>query len=171
MQIDIHPSFLRQPATFTVVIAPEPLLIRALQRKLRSTKEPVLYLCGNETRLFTQLVAVHRGTRLRRWESLADLVSVITEPQNKCIFIEYDGSLFSDQTDHLELFPSQCTTAAHEYGATIVLFSPDYDVHLCRIAEEADRVFLAAPAHHKKRRHPPAGCIAEDQKTLGSAGI
>jgi hypothetical protein len=169
MQFSIHPSFTRTRACFTVIAAPERVLLPALDATLRQpagthgrrgtrmrregeTPGPnqdlpaapakAQYLAGEEVDLFRRLVPVHHRIRLGRVGCLQELIAAIGASSHPLILIEYDRAWFAGVPDAIGPFVHACRETAHETGATVLLLATRTDACLLRIADGADRAVI-----------------------------
>ncbi|MDT8358024.1 MAG: hypothetical protein RQ758_05910, partial [Methanomicrobiaceae archaeon] len=137
MDFSIHPSFFRQRACFTLLIAPEAYLIPAMARSLAGKKEVAGYLSGEENGIYSLLSPFHHLLLPERVDSPESLSLAVQEQVHRRTFIEYDPSLLPDP-DARDLLVRACRKRAGYSGATMILLSTRPDQVLQEIADHAD---------------------------------
>ena len=144
MDFCIHPSFLRQRACFTLLIAPEACLLPAIVRSLAGEKELTGYLYGKEAGIYSLLAPYHHLLSPQRVVSLNALLLGLQEQAHRRTFIEYDPSQLPDPDARGRLVRA-CRESTGRSGATVVLLSTRPDQGLRAIADHAGRVLVAGP--------------------------
>lgn len=142
MDFCIHPSFLRQRACFTLLIAPEAYLLPAIVRSLAGENELTGYLYGKEVGIYSLLAPYHHLLSPQRVVSPNALSLAVQEQAHRRTFIEYDPSLLPDP-DASGLLVRACRERTGRSGATVVLLSTRPDHGLRAMVDHADRVLVA----------------------------
>jgi DNA polymerase I len=163
MEFELHPSVTLESGTFSVVTAPEELVLRGLNGTPALSRFLFLYVCGNYSRLLTGIKRRSAHFEVRRSFTLFQLLSILREAHHTIIFVEHDPSLYEDAGG---LLP-EVAGALAEAGRTaaVVLYAPRPDPTLRALARQADRVFCLEAGDRGPRpaRGPPPG---GDQTTL-----
>jgi DNA polymerase I len=185
MEFELHPSVTLESGTFSVVTAPEELVLRGLNGTPALSRFLFLYVCGNYSRLLTGIKRRSAHFEVRRSFTLFQLLSILREAHHTIIFVEHDPSLYEDagsrsrgapspldnpgsQRDPGSLLPEVAGALAEAARtAAVVLYAPRPDPALSVLARRADRVFCLetgerGPAARAGRPGPRGG----DQTTL-----
>jgi DNA polymerase I len=96
MEFELHPSVTLESGTFSVVTAPEELVLRGLNGTPALSRFLFLYVCGNYSRLLT---GIHRRSahfEVRRAFTLFQLLTILREAHHTIVFLEHDPSLYED---------------------------------------------------------------------------
>jgi len=139
MEFELHPSVTLESGTFSVVTAPEELVLRGLNGAPALSRFLFLYVCGNYSRLLT---GIHRRSahfEVRRAFTLFQLLTILGEAHHTVIFVEHDPSLYEDAGSVLPEVAGALAEAART--AAVVLYAPRQDPTLSALARRADRVF------------------------------
>lgn len=138
MQIMLRTGIALRQGSFSAVIAPEPIIIRAINSNPDLTRFLFLFVCGNYSRLASHIGRSSAGFEVRRPFTADQLLMVIREAGHTIIFIEHDVSLFDNAERLLEPVGSALKEAGHE--ALVVLYSPTMDKSFATLARKADRL-------------------------------
>jgi hypothetical protein len=166
MEFELHPSVTLESGTFSVVMAPEELVLRGLNGTPALSRFLFLYVCGNYSRLLTGIRRRSAHFEVRRAFTLFQLLTILREAHHTILFLEHDPSLYEDAGSLLPEVAGALAEAART--ALVVLYAPRPDPTLSVLARRADRVFCVEAgekggrAARAGRGFPPAG----DQTTL-----
>ena len=182
MEFELHPSVTLESGTFSVVMAPEELVLRGLNGTPALSRFLFLYVCGNYSRLLTGIRRRSAHFEVRRAFTAFQLLTILREAHHTILFVEHDPSLYDDAGSLSRGAPSPLddpgslrdpgvlpevadafAEAARE--ALVVLYAPRPDPTLSILARRADRVFClegGSRAARSGRGFPPGG----DQTTL-----
>jgi DNA polymerase I len=163
MEFELHPSVTLESGTFSVVTAPEELVLRGLNGTPALSRFLFLYVCGNYSRLLTGIRRRSAHFEVRRAFTLFQLLTILREAHHTILFLEHDPSLYEDAGPLLPEVAGALTEAART--AAVVLYAPRPDPALSLLARRADRVFClegGSRAARSGRGFPPGG----DQTTL-----
>jgi hypothetical protein len=168
MEFTIHPSFTRNRACFTVIAAPESVLLPALGGTLSRVEEKAHYLAGDEIALFVRLIPVHHKTRLERVGGMRELIAALGASDHPLILIEYDRGWFADDAEAVEPFVYACREKTQESGATVLLLAGRPSASLLQISEGAHRTVIheRLPAPRRGRPRPEQTALPGPQTTL-----
>jgi hypothetical protein len=138
MQIMLRTGITLRQGSFSAVIAPEPVIIKALNSNPELTRFLFLFVCGNYSRLVSHIGRSSSNFEVRRPFTADQLLTVIKEAGHTIIFIEHDVSLF----DNAERLLIPVSSALKEAGreALVVLYSPAMDKSFAALARQADRL-------------------------------
>lgn len=173
MLIMLRKGITLQQGTFTAVIAPEPVILSALNDNPDLGRFLFLFLCGNYSRILSRINRASSNFEIRRPFTADQLLTALKEASHTVIFIEHDPSLF-DGADRL-LAPVAAALRDVGHEALVILYSPAMDRSFAALARQADRVIEIMPAgepaysgQFRSSRSPRQdNSPVQSQKTLG----
>ena len=186
MEFELHPSVTLESGTFSVVMAPEELVLRGLNGTPALSRFLFLYVCGNYSRLLTGIRRRSAHFEVRRAFTAFQLLTILREAHHTVIFVEHDPSLYEDAGPRSRGAPSPLddpgtlrdpgilpevagALAEAARTAAVVLYAPRPEPALSALARRADRVFCIE-AGERGGRAPPARTGSDarggDQATL-----
>lgn len=139
MEFELHPSVTLESGTFSVVTAPEELVLRGLNGTPALSRFLFLFVCGNYSRLLSGIRRRSTHFEVRRAFTLFQLLAILREAHHTILFLEHDPSLYDDAGPHLPEVAAALAEAART--ALVVLYAPRPDPSLRVLARRADRVF------------------------------
>jgi DNA polymerase I len=134
---------LRQ-GTFTAVVAPEPVILSALNGNPDLGRFLFLFLCGNYSRILSRIHRRSSNFEIQRPFTADQLLRALKEAGHTVIFIEHDPALFDGADRLLAPVAAALRDAGHE--ALVILYSPVMDRSFAALARQADRVIEIVPA-------------------------
>jgi len=96
MEFELHPSVTLESGTFSVVTAPEELVLRGLNGTPALSRFLFLYVCGNYSRLLTGIRRRSAHFEVRRAFTAFQLLTILREAHHTVIFVEHDPTLYED---------------------------------------------------------------------------
>ncbi len=96
MEFELHPSVILESGTFSIVTAPEELVLRGLNGTPALSRFLFLYVCGNSSRLLTGIRRRSAHFEVRRAFTLFQLLTILGEAHHTILFVEHDPSLYED---------------------------------------------------------------------------
>jgi hypothetical protein len=139
MEFELHPSVTLESGTFSVVTAPEELVLRGLNGTPALSRFLFLYVCGNYSRLLSGIRRRSAHFEVRRAFTLFQLLAILREAHHTILFLEHDPSLYDDAGPLIPEVAAALAEAART--ALVVLYAPRPDPALRALARQADRVF------------------------------
>lgn len=163
---------LRQ-GTFTAIIAPEPVILSALNDNPDVGRFLFLFLCGNYSYILTRINRTSSNFEIRRPFTADQLLTALKEASHTIIFIEHDPTLF-DGADRL-LAPVAAALREAGRESLVILYSPAMDRPFATLARNADRLIEIMQAdepayvgqYQNSRSHRQGSSPVPAQKTLG----
>jgi hypothetical protein len=143
MLIMLRKGLTLQQGTFTAVIAPEPVILSALNDNPDLGRFLFLFLCGNYSRLLSRINRTSSNFEIRRPFTADQLLSALKEVSHTVVFIEHDPTLF-DGAERL-LVPVAAALRDVGHDAMVILYSPAMDRPFAALARQADRVIEIVP--------------------------
>jgi DNA polymerase I len=138
MLIMLRKGLTLQQGTFTAVIAPEPVILSALNDNPDLGRFLFLFLCGNYSRILPHISRTSSNFEIRRPFTADQLLTALKEASHTVIFIEHDPTLF-DGADRL-LLPVAAALRDAGHEALVILYAPAMDRSFAALARQADRV-------------------------------
>lgn len=173
MRIMLRKGITLQQGTFTAVIAPEPVILSALNDNPDLGRFLFLLLCGNYSRILSRINRTSSNFEIRRPFTADQLLTALKEAGHTVIVIEHDPTLFDGADRLLAPVAAALRDAGHE--ALVILYSPAMDRSFAALARQADRLIEIMPAdepaysgeYQSSRLRRQGSSPAPAQKTLG----
>ena len=173
MLIMLRKGITLQQGTFTAVIAPEPVILSALNAIPDIGRFLFLFLCGNYSRILSRINRTSSNFEIRRPFTADQLLTALKEASHTVIFIEHDPTLFDNADRLLDPVAAALRNAGHE--ALVILYSPDMDRSFATLARQADRLIeivhtdepVYSGQYQSSRLRRQGSPPAPTQKTLG----
>ena len=143
MRIELRRGITLHPGTFTAVIAPQALILSALNGNPDLRRFLFLFVCGNYSRLLSGISRTSANFEVRRPFTADQLLTVLNEASHTIVFVEHDPTLF----DGGERLLAPAAAALRDAGreALVVLYAPAMDRPFAALARQADRL-IRTPA-------------------------
>jgi hypothetical protein len=173
MQIMLRKGISLQQGTFTAVIAPEPVILSALNDNPDLGRFLFLFLCGNYSRILSRINRASSNFEIRRPFTADQLLTALKEASHTVIFIEHDLTLFDGADRQLDPVAAALRDAGHD--ALVILYAPAMDRSFAALARRADRLIEIVhdnePAYNGQYQSSRSRCQNNSpvpaQKTLG----
>jgi hypothetical protein len=174
MQIMLRTGIALRQGTFSAVIAPEQVILRAINGNPELGRFLFLYVCGNYSRLISHIGRSSSNFEVRRPFTADQLLTVIKEAGHTVIFIEHDPTLFESAERLITPVGEALRDAGHD--ALVVLYSPAMDRSFSALARQANRLIEIMNADEQVQRERPAASRSgrmdtsrpQAQRTLGA---
>jgi hypothetical protein len=154
MQIMLRTGIALRQGTFSAVIAPEQVILRALNGNPELGRFLFLFVCGNYSRLISHIGRTSSNFEVRRPFTADQLLTVIKEAGHTVIFIEHDPTLF-ESAERLIIPVGEALKDAGR-DALVILYSPAMDRSFAALARQADRLIEIMNATDPEQRPRPA---------------
>jgi hypothetical protein len=173
MRIVLRKGITLQQGTFTAVIAPEPVILSALNNNPDLGRFLFLFVCGNYSRILSRIGRTSSNFDIRRPFTADQLLTALKEASHTVIFIEHDPTLFDGAERLLVPAAAALRDAGHE--ALVILYSPVMDRSFAVLARQSDRLieimhtdeYSDYGQYQSRRSHLQDNSPAPAQKTLG----
>ena len=142
MRIELRRGVTLHPGTFTAVIAPQVLILAALNGNPDLQRFLFLYISGNYSRILSGIDRQSKNFDVRRAFTAHQLFTMLREAGHTVVFVEHDPSLFDGAAAMLEPVSGALKEVARE--SLVILYTPI-----------ADRTFSALA---RRYRVEPAWC-------------
>lgn len=156
METRPHPSLSVPDGSFSLLIAPEPLLLPAIEAWLTAPRERLLYICGNYSRFLSRIDRNCPDFAVRRAFTVHQLLTILDEADESLIILEHDGSLYDDADGAVGHVGMACRDRGRR--ATVIVIAPAVSPVTRRLEAHADRVVCIEasdprPIRQERRRH------------------
>jgi hypothetical protein len=141
---ELAPSFFVPEGTFSLLIAPDAMLLDAVERQLRRRERlRVLYVCGNYSRFLSRIDRQCPDFGIQRAFTVHQLLTILGEADQHLVIIEHDATLYDDAPDLAGQVSHACTDLAQ--AATVIVLARTLDPVLRRMSAQAARVVYVRP--------------------------
>jgi hypothetical protein len=138
MQILLHKGIALRQGTFSAVVAPERIIITALNGNPELERFLFLFVCGNYSRLISHISRSSSNFEVRRPFTADQLLTVVREASHTVIFVEHDATLFDSAERLIVPVGSALKEAGRE--ALVILYTPVMDKSFAALSRQADRL-------------------------------
>ena len=136
MQIEIRKGLALQPGTFNAVIAPEKVMVAAINGNADLQRFLFLYIGGNYSRILSGINRQSRNFDVRRAFTAHQLFTMLREAGHTVVFVEHDPSLFDGAAAMLEPVAGALKEVGRE--SLVILYTPVADRTFSALARKAD---------------------------------
>lgn len=137
MQIELRKGLALQPGTFNAVIAPEKMMINALNSNADLQRFLFLYIGGNYSRILSGINRQSKNFDVRRGFTAHQLLTTLREAGHTVVFVEHDPTLFDGAMDVIEPVAGALKDAGRE--SLVILYTPAVDRTFSALTRRADR--------------------------------
>jgi len=172
MLIELRKGMNLYPGTFNAVIAPEKVMVFALNSNADLQRFLFLYVSGNYSRLLTAIDRTSKNFEVRRSFTAHQLFTILKEASHTVVLVEHDPTLF----DGAETMLPQVAGLLKEVGreSLVILYAPSIDRSFSALMRQADHIIEIAPAedipgtalHRGSHPHRRGGTLPHTQRTL-----
>jgi hypothetical protein len=144
MLIELRKGMTLHPGTFNAVIAPEKVMVAALNNTTDLQRFLFLYVSGNYSRLLSFINRSSKNFEVRRAFTAHQLFTILKEASHTVVLVEHDPILF----DGAEVMIPQIAGMLKETGreSLVILYSPSADHTFSLLMRHADHLIEIAPA-------------------------
>ena len=137
MQIEIRKGLALQLGTYSAVIAPEKVMVSALNSNADLQRFLFLYIGGNYSRILSGIQRSSTNFEVRRAFTSHQLLTMLREAGHTVVFVEHDPSLFDGAANTLEPVAGALKEAGRE--SLVILYTPSMDRTFSALTRRADR--------------------------------
>ena len=143
MLIELRKGMTLHPGTFNAVIAPEKVMVAALNNNTDLQRFLFLYVSGNYSRLLSSISRSSKNFEVRRAFTAHQLFTILKESSHTVVLVEHDPTLF----DGAEIMIPQIAGMLKEAGreSLVILYSPNIDHTFSLLMQQADHLIEIAP--------------------------
>lgn len=136
MQIELRRGLYLQPGSFCAVIAPEKVLISAINENADLQRFLFLFVSGNYSRILPGIHRTSKNFEVRRAFTAAQLLTVIREAAHTVVLVEHDPTLFDEAKALLDPVSSALRDVARE--SLVILYTPSTNRSFSILSRRAD---------------------------------
>ena len=172
MLIELRKGMTLHPGTFTAVIAPEKVMVSALNTNVDLQRFLFLYVSGNYSRLLSSIGRSSKNFEVRRAFTAHQLFTILKEASHTILLFEHDPTLFEGAETMLPQIAGMLKDIGRE--SLVILYTPSVDRPFSVLMRQADRIIEIAPAediggtaqHRSSRLHRSGMNLPYSQRTL-----
>jgi hypothetical protein len=172
MLIELRKGMTLHPCTFNAVIAPEKVMVSALNSNPDLQRFLFLYVSGNFSRLLSSISRSSKNFEVRRAFTAHQLFTILKEVSHTVLLIEHDPTLFEGGETMLPQIAGMLRDIGRE--SLVILYTPSVDRSFSVLMRQADHIIEIAPAddrvgtalHRSSRSHRSGDNLPYAQRTL-----
>jgi hypothetical protein len=172
MLIELRKGMTLHPCTFNAVIAPERVMVSALNSNPDLQRFLFLYVSGNFSRLLSSINRSSKNFEVRRAFTAHQLFTILKEISHTVLLIEHDPTLFEGGETMLPQIAGMLRDIGRE--SLVILYTPSVDRSFSVLMRQADHIIEIAPAddmvgtapHRSSRSHRSGDNLPYAQRTL-----
>jgi DNA polymerase I len=144
MLIELRKGMTLHPCTFNAVIAPEKVMISALNNNIDLQRFLFLYVSGNYSRLLSSINRSSKNFEVRRAFTAHQLFTILKEVSHTVLLIEHDPTLFDGAAEMIPQIAGMLKDISCE--SLVILYIPSIDRSFSVLMRQADHIIEFAPA-------------------------
>jgi hypothetical protein len=153
MQIELRKGMNLYPGTYNAVIAPEKLMVSAINGNAELQRFLFLYISGNYSRILSGVSRTSKNFDIQRAFTAHQLFSMLKEAAgHTVILVEHDPSLFEGAEKMLVPVAGALKDAGRE--SLVIMYTPAIDRVFSSLMRRADRIIEIASADELSVREP-----------------
>jgi hypothetical protein len=172
MLIELRKGMTLHPGTFNAVIAPEKVMVSALNNNADLQRFLFLYVSGNYSRLLTAVNRTSKNFEVRRSFTAHQLFTILREASHTVVLLEHDPTLFEGAENMIPQIAGMLKEVGRE--SLVILYAPSADPSFSILMRHADHIIEIAPDEDitgrmmLRRSHPyrDSGSLHHSQRTL-----
>src|SRR5512137_988702 len=144
MLIELRKGMTLHPGTFNAVIAPEKVMISALNNNIDFQRFLFLYVSGNYSRLLSSISRSSKNFEVRRAFTAHQLFTILKEFSHTVLLLEHDPTLFDGAGEMMPQIAGMLKDISRE--SLVILYTPSIDRSFSVLLRQADHIIEIAPA-------------------------
>lgn len=172
IRIELRKGMFLYPGSYHAVVAPENVMVSAINSNADLQRYLFLHVSGNYSRLLSRIDRGSKNFDVRRAFTAHQFLSVIREAAHTIILIEHDPLIFEGAENMVTPLAMALKDAGRE--ALVILYTPAIDRKFAALMRHADRIIEIAEADdlssrtapHSIRMQRSGGPLVRGQKTL-----
>src|SRR5208337_634050 len=173
MLIELRKGMTLHPGTFNAVIAPDKVMVSALNSNPDLHRFLFLYVSGNYSRLLNSINRSSKNFEIRRSFTAYQLITTLKEASHTVVLVEHDPTLFDGAQDLIPQIAGLLKDVGRE--SLVILYTPTMDRTFSGLIRQADHIIEIATAedtpgstpHHRSRSLRGGDSRPYAQQTLG----
>jgi len=172
MLIELRRGMTLYPCTFNAVIAPEKVMVSALNSNTDLQRFLFLYVSGNYSRLLSSINRSSKNFEIRRAFTAHQLFTILKEVSHTVLLLEHDPTLFDGAEELMPQIAGMLKDIGRE--SLVILYAPSIDRSFLVLMQQADHIIEIAPAddmvgttpNRSSRSHRSGDNLSCAQRTL-----
>jgi hypothetical protein len=172
MLIELRKGMSLHPCTFNAVIAPEKMMISALNSNTDLQRFLFLYVSGNYSRLLSSINRSSKNFEVRRAFTSHQLFTILKEVSHTVLLIEHDPTLFDGAQEMIPQIAGMLKDIGRE--SLVIVYTPSIDRSFSVLMRQADHIiefapaddFVGTPQYRSPRSHRSRESLPYAQRTL-----
>ena len=144
MLIELRKGMTLHPCTLNAVIAPEKVMISALNNNIDLQRFLFLYVSGNYSRLLSSINRSSKNFEVRRAFTVHQLFTILKEVSHTVLLIEHDPTLFNGAEIMIPQIAGMLKDISRE--SLVILYAPSIDHTFSVLMRQADHIIEIVPA-------------------------
>ena len=144
MLIELRKGMTLHPGTFNAVIAPEKIMISALNINTDLQRFLFLYVSGNYSRLLSSINRSSKNFEVRRAFTAHQLFTILKEVSHTVVLLEHDPTLFDGAENMIPQIAGMLKDISRE--SLVILYTPSIDRSFSGLMRKASHIIEFAPA-------------------------
>ena len=172
MLIELRKGMTLHPCTFNAVIAPEKVMISALNNNIDLQRFLFLYVSGNYSRLLSSINRSSKNFEVRRAFTAHQLFTILKEVSHTVLLIEHDPTLFDGAVEMMPQIAGMLKDIGRE--SLVIVYTPSIDRSFSVLMRQANHIiefapaedFIGTPQYRSPRSHRNIETLPYAQRTL-----
>jgi DNA polymerase I len=172
MLIELRKGMTLHPCTFNAVIAPEKVMISALNNNIDLQRFLFLYVSGNYSRLLSSINRSSKNFEIRRAFTAHQLFTILKEVSHTVLLIEHDPTLFDGAEEMMPQIAGMLKDISRE--SLVILYTPSIDRPFSVLMRQASHIiefaladdFVGTPQYRSPRSYRNSETLPYAQRTL-----
>jgi len=143
MLIELRKGMPLNPCTFYAVIAPEKVMISALNNNKDLQRFLFLYVSGNYSRFLSSINRSSKNFEVRRAFTAHQLFTILKEVNHSILFLEHDPTLFDGAEEMMPQIAGMLNDIGRE--VLVILYAPSVDRTFSVLIRQADHIIEITP--------------------------
>ena len=172
MLIELRKGMTLHPCTYNAVIAPEKVMISALNNNIDLQRFLFLYVSGNYSRLLSSINRSSKNFEVRRAFTAHQLFTILKEVSHTVVLVEHDPTLFDGAAEMIPQIAGMLKDISRE--SLVILYTPSIDRSFSVLMRQASHIiefasaddFVGTPEYRNPRPYRSNKTLPYAQQTL-----
>ena len=152
MFIELRKGMLLYPGTFNAIIAPEKVLVSAINHNPDLQRFLFLYISGNYSRILSSISRTSNNFEVCRAFTAHQLFTILQNAAHTVILMEHDPTLFEGAEEMIPQIAGMLREVGRE--SLVILYSPSMDRSFSALMKKADHIIEIALDDEGPGRQP-----------------
>jgi hypothetical protein len=172
MLIELRKGMTLLPCTFNAVIAPEKVMISALNNNIDLQRFLFLYVSGNYSRLLSSINRSSKNFEVCRAFTAHQLFTILKEVSHTVLLLEHDPTVFDGAAEMMPQIAGMLRDIGRE--SLVILYTSSVDRSFSVLMRQASHIiefapaedFIGTPGYRSPRSHRSSTNNPYAQQTL-----